>query len=77
MNPVLKARKALLAESPKERLKWQILKTFGVLPSDASAKSLDDDTLIDCALHMILDLHPCNPSFDMDEFRRQQGGGQG
>lgn len=78
MNPLLQARKNQLANDPKNRLKWRVLWEFGALPTEKLAKSLDDDSLVDCALHMILDREgnrpPLveNPNFNMEAFLKQR-----
>ncbi len=77
MNAALLERKRRLASDPKNRLKWRILWEFGVLPVENKAELLDDDSLVDCALNLILDRerHPApvdNPNFDMDKFLAQR-----
>ena len=47
-------RKAL-AESPYERLKWQVLRRFGVLPSEPRARQMTDGDYLYCVLQMMLD----------------------
>ncbi|MFI3312426.1 MAG: hypothetical protein R3Y62_00925 [Eubacteriales bacterium] len=82
MNPALLARKRRLASDPQNRLKWRILWGFGVLPTEPRAQELDDEAIIDCALHMILDgeKQPAmveNANFDMEKFLAQGGSGHG
>lgn len=51
-------RAQLLAEGRQdamERLRWKILKCFGVLPSEPRAREMTGGDLLYCALHMALD----------------------
>lgn len=44
-----------LAGAGYERLKWRILKSFGVLPSEARAKKMTDGDYLYCAVQTTLD----------------------
>lgn len=44
-----------LAQSPYERLKWRVLRQFGVLPSEARARQMTDGDYLYCVLQMMLD----------------------
>lgn len=56
---------------PMERLRWTVLKAFGVLPSSAEARTMSDDDCLRFAAHMLLDraggAMP-NPNFDMEKY---------
>lgn len=45
----------LLREEPYERLKWKVLRAFGVLPSEQRARDMTDGEYLYCAAHMMLD----------------------
>lgn len=47
--------KALLGQSSYERVKWKILKSFGVLPSEPRAHKMTDGDYLYCAVQTILD----------------------
>ena len=47
--------KKALEQAPYERLKWQVLKKFGVLPSEERAKKMTDGDYLYCVLQMMLD----------------------
>lgn len=49
------ALKQGLRQAGYERLKWKILKSFGVLPSEARAREMTDGDFLYCALQTILD----------------------
>ena len=44
-----------LKNAPYERLKWKILRSFGVLPSETRAREMTDGDYLYCVLHMTLD----------------------
>ena len=44
-----------LENAPYERLKWRVLRSFGVLPSEARAREMTDGDYLFCVLHMTLD----------------------
>lgn len=44
-----------LRDSPYERLKWYVLRRFGVLPSEERAKRMQDADYLYCVLQMMLD----------------------
>jgi hypothetical protein len=63
----------------RERLRWMVLREFGVLPGSREAKALTDTELLRCAGHMVLDLRRMsrrhgeggrNPTFDTARFER-------
>ena len=47
--------RTLLAHEPYERLKWKVLRTFGVLPSEQRAKEMTDGDYLYCVAQMTLD----------------------
>lgn len=61
-----------------ERLKWLVLREFGVLPGSAAACELSDEDYLRCGAHLLLDLRQGragngaeegeNPSFDPEQF---------
>ena len=59
-NPACSAENAqraaqALGEAEYERLKWRVLKSFGVLPGEARAKRMTDGDYLYCAAQMMLD----------------------
>lgn len=46
---------ARLETDPMERLKWRVLRSFGVLPYSTVARELTDEDFIVCGAHMVLD----------------------
>ena len=44
-----------LENAPYERLKWRVLRSFGVLPSETRAREMTDGDYLYCVLHMTLD----------------------
>ncbi len=44
-----------LSAQPYERLKWRVLRAFGVLPSEARAKQMTDGDYLYCVMQMVLD----------------------
>ena len=44
-----------LREAPYERLKWKVLRSFGVLPSEQRAREMTDGDYLYCVLQMELD----------------------
>lgn len=44
-----------LREEPYERLKWRVLKAFGVLPSEKRAREMTDGDYLYCVMQMMLD----------------------
>ena len=60
-----------LSADPIERLRWRVLREFGVLPSSDEAKKMSDDDCIRFAAHMLIDkdgVSPVNPGFDTEKF---------
>lgn len=45
----------LLGENAYERLKWRVLRTFGVLPSEKRAQSMKSGDYLYCVMQMMLD----------------------
>lgn len=72
-----------LASDPMERLRWLVLKRFGVLPFSEQARGLSDGDFVVCGAHMVLDARgslprgqsegSVNASFDEDRFRSLGG----
>ena len=59
-NPACSAENAeraaqALGEAEYERLKWRVLRAFGVLPNEARAKRMTDGDYLYCAAQMMLD----------------------
>lgn len=46
---------ARIEADPVERLKWRVLRSFGVLPYSAQARELSDEDFVVCGAHMVLD----------------------
>ena len=44
-----------LKKDPLERLKWLVLKSFGVLPGSKMARELSNEDFIFCAANMVID----------------------
>ncbi|MEG0035744.1 MAG: hypothetical protein RR743_03700 [Oscillospiraceae bacterium] len=44
-----------LENDPLERLKWLVLREFGVLPGSESARELSDEDFVFCGAHLVLD----------------------
>lgn len=44
-----------LAREPEERIRWKVLKAFGVLPSEKRALEMTRGDYLRCALHLMLD----------------------
>lgn len=67
MNELILEAKA----QPMERLRWTVLKAFGVLPSSDDAKRMSDEDCLRFAAHMLLDKTggtAPNPNFDMEKY---------
>ena len=47
--------KQRLSQNRKERLRWKVLRSFGVLPWEQRAKDMTDGDLLYCILHTVLD----------------------
>ena len=45
-----------LGSDAKERLRWMVLREFGVLPGSREARALTDTELLRCAGHLVLDM---------------------
>ncbi len=73
-----------LANSPVERLKWQVLRAFGALPTERRAKKMTDRDYLWCALNLLLDAPETeiavgaaggeNASFDEERYERLSRG---
>ena len=57
-----------LGSDARERLRWMVLREFGVLPGSREAEALTDTELLRCAGHLVLDLRRSR--------RRNEEGGQ-
>ncbi|PKM72480.1 MAG: hypothetical protein CVU91_08805 [Firmicutes bacterium HGW-Firmicutes-16] len=67
-----------------ERLKWLVLRQFGVLPRSKTAGELSDEDFIVCGAHMVIDRRlrsdapsgegGTNGSFDEGRFSQLSGG---
>lgn len=67
-----------------ERLKWLVLREFGVMPGSKTAGELSDEDFIFCGAHMVLDRGlrseapsgegERNASFDEERFSQLSGG---
>lgn len=44
-----------LRQEPMERIRWRVMKTFGVLPSEKRAREMTEGDYLYCALQMMLD----------------------
>ena len=47
--------KQALGEAPYERMKWRVMRTFGVLPSEERAKRMTHGDYLYCVMQMMLD----------------------
>lgn len=74
-----------LANSPVERLKWQVLRAFGALPTERRARKMTDRDYLWCALNLLLDASEPeteaaaageNASFDEERYQRLSRGEQ-
>lgn len=73
-----------LEARPMERLRWRVLREFGVLPGSARARELSDLECLICGAHMVLDGRgttggsdgesAVNESFDRERFDGLRGG---
>ncbi len=65
-----------LAADPLGRLRWRVLREFGVLPGSRLERGLSDAACLHCGLHMVLDTGwtpmEVNPNFDPAVFRRRR-----
>lgn len=71
-----------LAGDARERLRWMVLREFGVLPGSRQAEALTDRELLRCAGHMVLDRRRQerrggedgdNPAFDTARYEALKG----
>lgn len=72
------------ADEGMERLRWLVLRAFGVLPGDAAARNMTDVDYVRCGLQMLLDMRQQtrgkpeevggNPGFDPAKFEALGGG---
>lgn len=51
----LDALRQQLSREPEERIRWKVLKAFGVLPSEKRALEMTRGDYLRCALHLMLD----------------------
>lgn len=69
------------AQNPRARLRWHVLRAFGVLPQERRARRLKDRDIVTCGLHMILDaggfVPPAsiNEGFDEKKFEEMRSRG--
>lgn len=82
----LAALKEELAARPVERLKWQVLRAFGALPTERRARRMRDRDYLWCALNLLLDAQRGgaaedgtatageNAAFDMERYERLSRG---
>lgn len=54
-EPGIRHLTELLQREPEERIKWKVLKAFGVLPSESRAREMTRRDYLYCALHLTLD----------------------
>lgn len=54
-SPEHEALRKQLENETYERLKWRVLRTFGVLPSEQRAKQMTDGDYLYCVLQLLLD----------------------
>lgn len=76
---------AALAQSPMERLKWLVLREFGVLPGSKKALELSEADFVICGANMVLDRRRAlgraafesgqNEGFDLSVFKELGGCG--
>ena len=62
---------------PMERLRWRVLKSFGVLPCSPLAQSMTDEDCLRYAAHMAADRYAEgdeNPAFDVGRYLSMKGG---
>lgn len=67
-----------------ERLRWLVLRAFGVLPGDAAARNMTDADFVRCGLQMLIDQRRRsgagtdeaggNPGFEQEKFDALGGG---
>ena len=61
------------------RLRWLVLREFGVLPNSRAARKMGDGDVLYCAVNMLLDRRvggagdESNPEFDSERFQRLGG----
>lgn len=72
-----------LEASTVERLRWKVLREFGVLPCSARAQEMTDVQALIFGAHMLLDLwedrgeDAHNPGFDSEHFAALKARGRG
>lgn len=82
MNNIDSLLSSLSADS-LGRLRWRVLREFGVLPGSRPARKLSDAQVVFCGLNLLLDqtaanIEPppdFNPAFDDSRFANLQTGG--
>lgn len=80
----LDALLARLRRDNRQRLRWRILRVFGMPPGSREERRLRDVDCLLCGLHLLLDMEErggsenqaYNPSFDLGQFRRRLGGAE-
>ena len=73
-----------VASGGMERLRWLVLRSFGVLPGDEAALRMTDEDYVRCGLQLLLDARRRtaareeeaggNPGFDRTRFESLGGG---
>lgn len=69
----------ILGGDPWERLRWMVMREFGVLPGSREERALSNVELLRCGAHMVLDVRAfardgdsaeasSNPAFDSHRF---------
>ena len=71
-----------LEKDPMERLRWRVLRSFGIFPASRQARRLGNRQLLLCAAHMLIDMRSSasqkegfcvNSGFDEESFRKRLG----
>jgi len=78
----LDALLAQLRNDSRQRLRWRVLKRFGVCPGSREGRRVSDIDCLLCGLHLLLDMdvgggsQERNPAFDAERFTELQGGAE-
>ena len=79
----LDALLARLQNDNRQRLRWRVLRQFGVLPGSKEARRMSDIDCLICGLHLLLDTgfgsgetRERNPAFDAARFHELEGGAE-
>ena len=57
-----------LRNDNRQRLRWRVLRLFGVLPGSKEWRRMSDVDCLLCGLHLLLDMGEQNPAFDTERF---------